>query len=97
MDETVRNSILIGHARIYLSVVVGFVVGALAVEGLSGFLVYFGVCVVGLSVLVRLVVFKDKAGPWGDVFTHSVFSGLFTFALFWTLAFNLFDTWWAQT
>jgi hypothetical protein len=45
------------------------------------------VCVLGLTAAVKLS--KKSVSPTSDILTFSIFSGLFTFSLFWVLAFNL--------
>jgi hypothetical protein len=63
--------------------------GLLRLEGLLGFVLYAAVCVAGLTAVVR-TRWPREAGPVSEVAMNSIFSGLFTFCLFWTLVFNLF-------
>ncbi len=93
MDPAARFAVYVGHARLWASVLVGSLTGVLQLEGLAGFVVYAAVCVAGLSVAVKMYKPRE-AGPVTDVAMNSIFSGLFTYALFWTLFFNLFaDEW----
>ena len=91
MEEGARHSVYVGHARLWLSLVAGSVAGMLRLEGLAGFVLYAAVCVAGLTAAVR-AVWPRQTGPAAEVAMNCVFSGLFTFALFWTLLFNLFNS-----
>lgn len=82
-----RNLIYVGHARLYAAVVTGVLAGVLQLENLWGFFFYLGLCVVGLTAVV--VSSRENLSPVGHVAMESIFSGLFTFCLFWVLAFNV--------
>ena len=89
MDDAARFVVYIGHARLWLSVLAGSLAGMLRLESLWGFALYAAVCVAGLTAVVRRR-WPRESGPVSEVAMNSVFSGLFTFCLFWTLVFNLF-------
>jgi hypothetical protein len=82
-------ALVVSHSRLWLSVVFGSLAGVLRLEGASGFVLYVMVCLVGLSIAIRRLRPADS-GAWSELLSNSVFSGLFTFCLFWTLWFNVF-------
>jgi hypothetical protein len=88
MDDAGRYAVYVGHARLWLSVAAGCAAGCLRLEGLAGFALYAVLCVAALTAAVR-AAWPRQTGSVTEVAMHSVFSGLFTFALFWTLLFNL--------
>ena len=64
----------------------GLLAGLMQLENLWGFAFYILVCVGGLTAVVWSS--RENNLPLSDVATFSIFSGLFTFCLFWVLAFN---------
>ncbi len=80
--------VVVSHLRLWFSVLFGSLAGVLRLEGLSGFVLYAVMCLVGLSAAVKWKR-PQEAGSWSDLMSNSVFSGLFTFLMFWTLWYNL--------
>ena len=87
MDPAARNLVYIGHGRIYASIFTGCLAGLLELENLWGFGLYVAVCIVALTAVVRFN--KHNQSPDSHVAMQSVFSGLFTFCLFWVLVYNI--------
>jgi hypothetical protein len=86
-----RNQHAMYTRRVVVAMASGSIAGALALQSLEG-LLFFLVCnIVFSAVQLALLPAKTRCfvdSAWG-VWTDNAMSGLLTYVLFWTLAFNL--------
>jgi len=85
------NAGTIDYIRTSFSTVSGATAGTLGLTGIKGFLFYFV-----MSMLLSVMLYCKAGSNWNKYFlskrslwTNGIFSGLFTYVLFWTFLYGL--------
>ncbi|KAJ6835271.1 ER membrane protein complex subunit 6 isoform X1 [Iris pallida] len=81
----------INYSRTFLSIIGGVAAGIWGFTGLMGFIFYFlvmAVASVGLAVKAKFSVHK-YFDSWNRIIFDGFFSGLMSFVLFWTFAYDI--------
>eukprot|EP00257_Ricinus_communis_P018002 XP_015576581.1 ER membrane protein complex subunit 6 [Ricinus communis] len=85
------NMKVIYYSRTFLSIIGGVIAGILGLTGLNGFIFYFLVMAttsIGLLAKAKFSV-HSYFGSWNQIILDGFFSGLLSFVLFWTFAYDI--------
>ncbi|KAK9289128.1 hypothetical protein L1049_017601 [Liquidambar formosana] len=90
-EKLQSNMKVIYYSRTFLSIIGGVIAGILGFTGLTGFILYFlvmAVTSVGLIAKARFSV-HSYFDCWNRVILDGFVSGLMSFVLFWTFAYDI--------
>ncbi|XP_041000215.1 ER membrane protein complex subunit 6-like [Juglans microcarpa x Juglans regia] len=85
------NMKTIYYSRTFLSIVGGVIAGILGFTGLTGFILYFLIMAITSAGLIAKSGFSIHSyfDSWNRVVLDGFFSGLMSFVLFWTFAYDI--------
>ncbi|XP_059462164.1 uncharacterized protein LOC132191230 [Corylus avellana] len=85
------NMKIIYYSRTFLSIIGGVIAGILGFTGWTGFIFYFLVMAITSVGLVAKAGFSIDSyfNSWNQVILDGFFSGLMSFVLFWTFAYDM--------
>ncbi|KAF5452221.1 hypothetical protein F2P56_027247 [Juglans regia] len=85
------NMKTIYYSRTFLSIIGGVIAGILGFTGLTGFILYFLIMAITSAGLIAKSGFSIHSyfDSWNRVVLDGFFSGLMSFVLFWTFAYDI--------
>ncbi|XP_038880512.1 ER membrane protein complex subunit 6 [Benincasa hispida] len=90
--ENLQNNLkIIYYSRTFLSIIGGVIAGILGFTGLNGFIFYFIVMAITSLALATKAGFSFRSyfESWNQILLDGFLSGLMSFVLFWTFAYDI--------